>query len=85
MLVLRKIEQRTQENGNERKVFHARPWTVAATVDVPKDLTLQKRLIIPINELAKATNNFEKARELGGGAYATFTKEYYRNFIATKK
>ncbi|CAO2152837.1 unnamed protein product [Urochloa humidicola] len=41
---------------------------------VSQKADIAERMIIPVDELAKATNNFDKARELGGGGHGTVYK-----------
>ena len=41
---------------------------------VSQNADIAERMIIPLVELEKATNNFDKARELGGGGHGTVYK-----------
>ncbi|CAN6362532.1 unnamed protein product [Urochloa humidicola] len=54
---------------------------------VSQEADIAERMIIPIDELAKATNNFDKARELGGGGHGTVYKGILSNLhvVAIKK
>ncbi|GJN06043.1 hypothetical protein PR202_ga23728 [Eleusine coracana subsp. coracana] len=42
---------------------------------VSQNADIAERMIIPLVELDKATNNFDKAREIGGGGHGTVYKE----------
>jgi hypothetical protein len=41
---------------------------------VSQKADIAEKMIIPLIELEKATNNFDKARELGGGGHGTVYK-----------
>ena len=41
---------------------------------VSQKADIAERMIIPVDELAKVTNNIDKAREIGGGGHGTVYK-----------
>ncbi|KAL6656490.1 hypothetical protein ACP70R_007316 [Stipagrostis hirtigluma subsp. patula] len=62
-----------------------RGWLLQRLVSPNADIA--ERMIIPVDELAKATNNFDKAREIGGGGHGTVYKGILSNqhVVAIKK
>jgi serine/threonine protein kinase len=71
-LVLRKIEQHRKEMLKQKYFKQNRGQLLQQLVSQNADIA--ERMIIPVDELAKATNNFDKARELGGGGHGTVYK-----------
>ncbi|XP_014661104.2 wall-associated receptor kinase 2 [Setaria italica] len=72
MLVPRKIEQHRMKVLKQKCFKQNRGQLLQQLMSQKADIA--ERMIIPIDELAKATNNFDKARELGGGGHGTVYK-----------
>ncbi|OEL19798.1 Wall-associated receptor kinase 3, partial [Dichanthelium oligosanthes] len=71
-LVLGKIKQRRIKVLKQQYFKQNRGQLLQQLVSQKVDIA--ERMIIPVDELAKATNNFDKARELGGGGHGTVYK-----------
>ncbi|CAN6374548.1 unnamed protein product [Urochloa humidicola] len=85
ILLLRKMKQR-RVKVLKQKYFKQNRWHLLQQL-VSQDTDIAERMIIPVDELAKATNNFDKTRELGGGGHGTVYKGILSNLqvVAIKK
>ncbi|OEL12696.1 Wall-associated receptor kinase 5 [Dichanthelium oligosanthes] len=85
MLVPRKIEQHRLKVLKQKYFKQNRGQLLQQLMSQKADIA--ERMIIPYDELAKATNNFDKARELGGGGHGTVYKGILSNLhvVAIKK
>ncbi|PVH33732.1 hypothetical protein PAHAL_8G056200 [Panicum hallii] len=72
MLVPRKIEQHKMKILKQKHFKQNRGQLLQQLISQKADIA--ERMIIPLDELAKATNNFDKSRELGGGGHGTVYK-----------
>ncbi|KAF8711222.1 hypothetical protein HU200_029238 [Digitaria exilis] len=72
MLVHRRIEQHKMKVLKKKYFKQNRGQLLQQLMSHRADIA--ERMIIPMDELAKATNNFDKARELGGGGHGTVYK-----------
>ncbi|KAF8730912.1 hypothetical protein HU200_016784 [Digitaria exilis] len=72
LLVPRKIEQHKMKVLKQKYFKQNRGQLLQQLMSHRADIA--ERMIIPMDELAKATNNFDKARELGGGGHGTVYK-----------
>ncbi|KAF8711216.1 hypothetical protein HU200_029232 [Digitaria exilis] len=72
ILVRRKIEQHKMKVLKQKYFKQNRGQLLQQLMSHRADIA--ERMIIQLDELAKATNNFDKARELGGGGHGTVYK-----------
>ncbi|WVZ53755.1 hypothetical protein U9M48_004656 [Paspalum notatum var. saurae] len=72
MLIPRKIEKHRTRVLKQKHFKQNRGQLLQNLMSQNADIA--ERMIIPLDELAKATNNFDKARELGGGGHGTVYK-----------
>ncbi|XP_066308365.1 wall-associated receptor kinase 3-like [Miscanthus floridulus] len=72
MLVPRKIEEHRMKVLKQKYFKQNRGQLLQQLMSQKADIA--ERMIIPMEELAKATNNFDKTRELGGGGHGTVYK-----------
>ncbi|GJM99544.1 hypothetical protein PR202_ga16654 [Eleusine coracana subsp. coracana] len=71
-LAFRKVKQHRTKLLKQKYFKQNRGQLLQQLVSQRADIA--ERMIIPVNELAKATNNFDRARELGGGGHGTVYK-----------
>ncbi|CAN6373228.1 unnamed protein product [Urochloa humidicola] len=71
-LVVQVVKRRRITNLKQKYFKQNRGQLLQQLVSQRADIA--ERMIIPVDELAKATNNFDKARELGGGGHGTVYK-----------
>ncbi|CAL4989051.1 unnamed protein product [Urochloa decumbens] len=85
ILVLRKIKQHKTKLLKQKYFKQNRGQLLQQLVSQHADIA--ERMIIPVDELAKATNSFDRARELGGGGHGTVYKGILSNLqvVAIKK
>ncbi|CAL4994405.1 unnamed protein product [Urochloa decumbens] len=85
ILLLRKMKQRKVKVLKQKYFKQNRGHLLQQLVSQEADIA--ERMIIPLDELDKATNNFDKARELGGGGHGTVYKGILSNLhvVAIKK
>ncbi|KAG2560803.1 wall-associated receptor kinase-like 6 [Panicum virgatum] len=72
IFVLRKIKRHRVKVLKQKYFKQNRGQLLQQLMSQKADIA--ERMIIPVDELAKATNNFDRARELGGGGHGTVYK-----------
>ncbi|TVU10473.1 hypothetical protein EJB05_44007, partial [Eragrostis curvula] len=82
---LRKVQQRRIKLLRQKYFKQNRGQLLQQLVSQRADIA--ERMVITVDELAKATNNFDKARELGGGGHGTVYKGILsdQHVVAIKK
>ena len=85
LFLLRKLKQRRTKLLKQKYFKQNRGQLLQQLLSQKADIA--ERMIIPLDELAKATNNFNKAREIGGGGHGTVYKGILLdlNVVAIKK
>jgi serine/threonine protein kinase len=72
IFVAQRLKQKRQMMLKRRFFRQNRGQLLQQLVSARADIA--ERMIVPVDELAKATNNFDKAREVGGGGHGTVYK-----------
>ncbi|KAL6660753.1 hypothetical protein ACP70R_001788 [Stipagrostis hirtigluma subsp. patula] len=72
-IFMARMFKHTQETKLKQKYFKQNRGQLLQQL-ISQKADIAERMIISVDELAKATNNFDKARELGGGGHGTVYK-----------
>jgi hypothetical protein len=85
VFLTRRIKQRRARTLRQKFFKQNRGHLLQQLVSQKADIA--ERMIIPLAELEKATNNFDESRELGGGGHGTVYKGILSNLhvVAIKK
>nr|CAB3449687.1 unnamed protein product [Digitaria exilis] len=79
----RKCKHRKARSLRQKFFKQNRGYLLQQLVSQKADIA--ERMIIPLAELEKATNNFDKAREIGGGGHGYLDPMYYYTGRLTEK
>jgi hypothetical protein len=77
--IIHKIKAQRKKRMRQRFFKKNRGQLLQQLVSQRADIA--QRMIVTLEELEKATNNFDKARELGGGGHGTIYRGFYQIYM----